>query len=117
MRRGRRPAPSTATPSTPMVRRSRGSSMHDAAAWARRLVPPPLRERVFDPAMAEAARERRIRRRRARSAGARAGIELLYLQRAVRAALECRALARDARQPFDAPRARMSMTRHDLVFA
>ena len=91
--------------------------MRDPAGWARRFVPPSLRERVFDPAMTEAARERRIRRRRARGRGSRAAIELLYAQRAVAAALECRALARDARQPFDTPRTRISMTRHDLVFA
>ena len=65
--------------------------MPDAADWARRLVPVPLRDRVFDPAMAEAARERRIRRRRASHALSRAAVELLYLHRALSAALECRA--------------------------
>jgi putative ABC transport system permease protein len=94
--------------------------MPDAAAWARRLVPAALRERVFDLAVAEAARERRIRRRRARGPLSRAGVELLYCRRALSAAVECRAMAREARQPFathDVPRTRNLMIRHDLQFA
>jgi putative ABC transport system permease protein len=94
--------------------------MRDAAGWTRRLVPSSLRERVFDPALAEAVRERRIRRRRARHALSRAGIEALYVCRALSAALECRAMARDARQPFathDVSRARTLMIRQDLLFA
>ena len=94
--------------------------MPDAAAWARRLVPDTLRERVFDPALAEAARERRIRRRRARGPLSRAGVELLYCRRAFSAALECRAMARDARQPFathGVPRPRNFMIKQDFVFA
>jgi putative ABC transport system permease protein len=91
--------------------------MPDAADWTRRLVPAALRERIFEPALAEAARERRIRRRRARHALSRAGVELLYLHRALSAALECRAMTRGERQPFESTRARTPMTRQDLVFA
>jgi putative ABC transport system permease protein len=94
--------------------------MRDAAGWTRRLVPSPVRERVFDPALADAARERRIRRRRARHSLARAAIEALYVCRALSAALECRAMARAARQPFaihDVFRARNLMIKQDLLFA
>ena len=87
------------------------------ARGLRRFVPPPLRERVFDPAVADAVRERRIRRRRARSPLARAGVELLFLFRTLAAARECRAMAREARQPFDTNRTRPPMIKQDLVFA
>ena len=83
----------------------------------RRLAPASMRARVFDPAMADAARERRIRHRRARGPFARAGVELIFAARAAAAALECRALARDARQPFTRPHARPFMIRQDLTFA
>ena len=93
--------------------------MRDAARWTRPFVPAALRDRVFDPAIAEAARERRVRRRRAPGRLTRAGIELLYVRRALSAALECRAMARDARQPFphDLSRARNLMIKQDLLFA
>ena len=94
--------------------------MPDAARWARRFVPAALRERVFDPALADAVRERRIRRRRARGRLSRGGAELLYVHRALSAAIECRAMARDARQPFvtrGISPARHLMIRHDLQFA
>ena len=94
--------------------------MTDAGAWLRRLVPPPERERVFDPALADAARERRIRRRRTRTAAGRAGVDALYLWRSLAAARECRALARDARRRFDDPghpRSRNLMIKQDIVFA
>jgi putative ABC transport system permease protein len=93
--------------------------MPDAGAWLRRLVPAPVRERVFDPALADAARERRLRRRRARTRLSRAGVDILYCCRAVAAARECRALARDARRHLDgdAPRARTPMIKQNLVFA
>jgi putative ABC transport system permease protein len=83
----------------------------------RRLVPPGLRERVFDPAAADAARERRIRRRRARGPLARAGVDLLFLFHVLAAARECRAMAREARHPFDTTRARTPMIGQDLTFA
>src|SRR4029078_7917439 len=89
-----------------------------AGNWLRRLVPPAIRERVFDPALADAARERRVRRRRARHTLARAGVEILYCCRGVAAARECRALARDARRHFDSPsRSRTPMIKQNLVFA
>ena len=92
--------------------------MPDAGAWLRRLVPPAMRERVFDPALADAARERRVRRRRARHTLARAGVEILYCCRVAAAARECRALARDARRHFDSPsRSRTPMIKQNLVFA
>ena len=87
------------------------------ASWPRRLVPPSLRERVFDPAVADAARERRIRRRRARGPLARAAIDVIFFFRALAAARECRAMARDSRQPFDSTRGRSPMLKQDLVFA
>src|SRR6185369_14613254 len=114
--RGHPPGRSTAMPSTSMAPRNRGSPMPDARGL-RRFVPPSLRERVFDPAVADAVRERRIRRRRARSPLARAGVEILFLFRALAAARECRAMARDARQPFDTNRTRTPMIKQDLVFA
>ena len=73
------------------------------------LTPPPgpgassraaLRERVFDPALADAARERRIRRRRARGPLSRAGVELLYCRAPARPRSSAARMARDARQPF-----------------
>jgi putative ABC transport system permease protein len=84
---------------------------------ARRLVPESLRVRVFDPALADAARERRIRRRRARGFVSRTGVELLFALRILSLVRECRAMARDARQPFDMPLRRQLMIRQDLVFA
>src|SRR3954470_24834772 len=92
----------------------RGSSMPDAAAALRRLVPAALRDRVFDPAIADAVRERRLRRRRARSALSRGGVEVIYFCRALSAARECRALARDSRE---APRTRTPMIKQNIVFA
>jgi putative ABC transport system permease protein len=86
-------------------------------AWVRRLVPPSLRERVFEPVVADAARERRIRRRRARGPVSRAAVDVLFLCRTLIAARECRAMARDARQPFESTRARTPMIKQDLVFA
>jgi putative ABC transport system permease protein len=87
------------------------------ASWPRRLVPPSLRERVFDPAVADAARERRIRRRRARGPLALAAIEVIFCFRTLAAARECRAMARDSRQPFDSTRGRSPMLKQDLIFA
>src|SRR4051812_32842936 len=92
----------------------RGSSMPDAAAALRRLVPAALRDRVFDPAIADAVRERRLRRRRARSALSRGGVEVIYFCRALSAVRECRALARDSRE---APRTRTPMIKQNIVFA
>ena len=91
--------------------------MREDAGWIRWLAPRALRDRVFDPAIADALRERRIRRRRARHVFARGGVHLLFAWRAVSAALECRTLARGARQPFDRPDARPLMIRQDLTFA
>ena len=94
--------------------------MIDAGAWLRRLVPAGVRERVFDPALADAARERRIRRRRARTRVSRAGVDALYLWRSLGAVRECRALARDARRRYDEPttaRQGNLMIRQDIVFA
>jgi putative ABC transport system permease protein len=90
--------------------------MREPGAWARWLVPAPLRARVFDPALADASRERRIRRRRAVGL-ARAGVELLFTFRTISAAIECRAMAREARQPFGSPRSRNLMIRQDFTFA
>jgi putative ABC transport system permease protein len=91
--------------------------MPDAVTWIRRLVPSELRTRVFDPAIDDARRERRARLRRARHPLSRAGVDALFTWRAVAAALECRALASPARQPFDRPTARSPMIRQDLTFA
>ena len=84
---------------------------------ARRLVPAALRDRVFDPALDDARRERRVRRRRARGIVARAGVDLLFACRVLSIVRECRALARDARQPFDIQTRRQFMIRQDVVFA
>jgi putative ABC transport system permease protein len=84
---------------------------------ARRLVPPALRARVFDPALADARHERHVRRRRARGFLSRAGVELLFGLRLLALVRECRAMARDARQPFDLPPRRQLMIRQDFVFA
>ena len=101
-----------------MARASRVRPMRDAAPLVRRLVPAALRERVFDAAVADAARERRARRRRAPGRLSRAGAEAWYLLRVVSAARECRAMARDARQPFESSRERSSfMSRQDFTFA
>src|SRR5262245_34509546 len=93
--------------------------MPDAALWLRRFAPASVRDRVFDPAVAEAARERRVRRRRARTPIARAGVEVIYLFRSLAVLRECRALARDARRRFDSgiPRTRTPMIKQDFVFA
>jgi putative ABC transport system permease protein len=94
--------------------------MPDAGAWIRRFVPADVRDRVFDPALADAARERRVRRRRARTIAARAGVEALYLFRSLAAARECRALARDGRRRYDPagkPPSRNLMIKQDIVFA
>jgi putative ABC transport system permease protein len=72
---------------------------------------------VFDPAIEDARRGHRIRRRRARGAFSRAAVDALFAARMVSAALECRALARDARRPFETPRPRQLMIKQDLTFA
>src|SRR5262245_31061084 len=83
--------------------------MPDLVRWLRRAVPFEVRERVFDPAVADARRERRVRSRRARHPLSRAGVGALFAWRVASAALECRALDRSPmRQP---------MLRQDLVFA
>jgi putative ABC transport system permease protein len=87
-----------------------------SARLMRRLAPAALRERVFDPALADALRERRLRLRRARSPWSAAGVHVLFVARALGAALECRRLAADARQPFDPPSRRSFMIRQDLLF-
>jgi putative ABC transport system permease protein len=74
-----------------------------------------MRARVFDLALNEAVRERRLRRRRAGTL-TRPGVEILFLTRVLAAALECRTLARAARQP-DPPRPRSFMLRQDVTFA
>jgi putative ABC transport system permease protein len=94
--------------------------MADVGVWLRRVVPSPERERVLDPVLADAARERRIRRRRARTPASRLAVDALYVCRALAAARECRALARDARRRFDGPmtlRSRNLMIKQDIVFA
>jgi putative ABC transport system permease protein len=84
--------------------------------WVRWIVPPALRGRVFDPAVGDARREWRVRRRRARGI-ARAGVAILFHLRVLAAAVECRAMAREARQPFLVPRSRPLMIRQDITFA
>ena len=91
--------------------------MPDGPAWIRRLVPAELRVRVFEPAIQDALRERRARNRRARHGLSRAGVHALFLWRALSAALECRALAADARQPFERSAVRRPMIRQDVTFA
>jgi putative ABC transport system permease protein len=92
--------------------------MRDPVSLFRRLVPASVRERIFDPAVADAARERRVRRRRARGALGRAGADLLFVGRAFGVARECRAMAREARHPFDSTRKRSSlMSSQDITFA
>ena len=86
------------------------------AAWARRMVPRALRERVFDPAVADARREWRVRNRRARRLG-RAGVRILFHVRVLAATIECRAMASEERQPFVFPRSRPLMIRQDITFA
>jgi predicted permease len=83
--------------------------MRDAATHLRRLLPFDVRERVFDPAVEDARRERRVRRRRARHPLSRAAVDALFLWRVVSAALECRALGRSP--------VRRSMIRQDVIFA
>jgi putative ABC transport system permease protein len=91
--------------------------MRDEAIRIRRLVPAALRERVFDPAIADALRERRVRLRRARGVPARLAVRLLFVARALAAAIECRRLAAGARQPFERSSVRRPMLRQDLTFA
>src|SRR5262245_28485989 len=81
--------------------------MRDGAVWIRRLVPAGLRDRVFDPAVEDARRERRVRQRRARTPLGRAGVDLLYEWRVLAAALECRGR----------PSLRSPMMRQDMTFA
>jgi putative ABC transport system permease protein len=84
--------------------------MRDGAAWIRRLVPYGLRERVFDPAIEDARREYRVRRRHARSRHslrAAAAAVLLFRWRVLAAAVECRAR----------PTLRPPNMRQDLTFA
>ena len=83
--------------------------MPDLLAPLRRLVPFELRERVFDAAVADAQRERRVRRRRARHLPSRAAVEILFAWRVVAAAVECRT--------FERPSVRQPMIRQDLTFA
>src|SRR5215204_3586529 len=85
---------------------SRGPRRREPGAWARWIAPASLRARVFDPAMDDALRERRLRLRRARGL-ARVGIELLFALRTLAAALECRAMSRP----------RPLMMRQDVMFA
>src|SRR3954454_2448916 len=84
--------------------------------WVRCAVPAALRTRVFDPAVAEARREWHVRRRRARGPR-RLAIGALFSFRILAAVVECRAMARDARQPFTSSRSRPIMIRQDLTFA
>lgn len=104
-----------------MGRESRVRRMPDPAAICRRLVPHRLRERVFDPAAADAARERRVRRRRARGPLSLAAVDLLFIWRMLAAARECRAMARDDRQPFESTRERPAVMKlvsgQDMIFA
>jgi putative ABC transport system permease protein len=83
--------------------------MPDPAGWLRRFVPFELRARVFDPAVEDARRERRVRSRRARHALSRAGVRALFFWRVAAAAVQCRA--------FERPSPRSPMIRQDLTFA
>src|SRR6185503_15105458 len=107
-------------PSRPTGRGRRGMPRAEGhlptAAWARRMVPRALRERVFDPAVSDARREWRVRNRRARLPG-RAGVRLLFHIRVLTAAIECRAMAREDRQPSVLPRSRPLMIQQDITFA
>src|SRR3954466_12288963 len=104
-----------------MARGSRVPCMLDPTVIGRGPAPERLRARVCDPAMAEAARERRARRRRAPGPLSRAGADLLFACRAVAAIRECRAMARDDRQPFVSTRERRPAMRllsgQDFSFA
>src|SRR3954465_9101574 len=84
--------------------------------WVRWAVPAALRTRVFDPTVAEARREWHVRRRRARGPR-RLAVGALFSFRILAAVVECRAMARDARQPFTSSRSRPIMIRQDLTFA
>src|SRR3954463_13748100 len=84
--------------------------------WVRCAVPAALRTRVFDPTVAEARREWHVRRRRARGPR-RLAVGALFSFRVVAAVVECRAMAREARQPFTSSRSRPIMIRQDLSFA
>jgi putative ABC transport system permease protein len=92
-----------------------GSGLLDGAI--RRIAPAALRARVFDCAVADAARERRIRLRRARGPLSRLGIHLLFAGRAVSAAFECRSLARAEERPPGASGWRSVMVWQDFAFA
>ena len=81
--------------------------MPDEGRWIRWLVPREARERVFDYAVADAARERRVRARRARRPAARLGLRLWFVWRVLMAALECAVV----------PSPRLPMIRHDVTFA
>ena len=83
--------------------------MPDPVAPLRRLVPFELRERVFDAAVADARRECRVRRRRARHVLSRAAVEALFTWRVIGAAFACRT--------FERPSLRQPMIRQDLAFA
>jgi len=100
-----------------MVSESRVPPMRKLAALARPLVPRGLRDRVFDPAVADAAREHRIRRRRSRSLLSRAGADAWFAMRVLQAMLECREMARDARQPFELRERPTFMSSQDVRFA
>ena len=98
-RRGRRPAPSTATPSTNTARPGRGSPMRDTGRWRGASCPAALRERVFDPAWPSRARTPPPPPPRAAMPGARRHRAAVSLPRPRRPRRECRALGAATRQP------------------
>jgi predicted permease len=92
--------------------------MREALPLAARLVPEPARQRYFEPALADLARRRRVRRRRA-PVFFRLAIDLRFTAAVFALALECRRLDRADARTLDLPPRRGvdPMILHDLRFA
>jgi putative ABC transport system permease protein len=92
--------------------------MRNPVSLAERLVPEPVRHRCFEPAVAELARRRRARRRRA-STLTRAAIHVWFVASLFALAIECRRLHRASARSVDARPSRGvdPMILHDVKFA
>ena len=90
----------------------------EPGGWIAWLVPPHMRERVFQPALQETERAYRARRRQARSALSRWAVELWRAGQIAWLALECRRLADSPhrRAPQTSRGAMTSMVFQDLRF-
>jgi putative ABC transport system permease protein len=83
---------------------------------ARRFVPADMRDRVFDEAAREIERAYYLRRRRARSALSRAGVDVWRLAQLTQLAFECRRLARPTLMSRESSGGGMTMLLNDLRF-